>query len=132
MSAVAFTAPAARALPATRLRLTVRGRRVLAAAAALPAVLALSIAMISGGSALASKDSGAPAGSFATVTVSADRARLRMPSCSGAMLVSRSSMLSCSDSVLTIFPPIYCSERIQYQSASSPSAPRANPFNRRP
>jgi Tfp pilus assembly protein FimV len=70
MSAVAITAPAAHALPATRLRLTVRGRRVLAAAAALPAVVALGIAMISGGSALASKDSGARAGSFATVTVS--------------------------------------------------------------
>jgi Tfp pilus assembly protein FimV len=70
MSAVAITAPAAGALPATRLRLTVRGRRVLAAAAALPAVVALSFAVISGGSALASRDSGAPAGSFATVTVS--------------------------------------------------------------
>ena len=70
MSAVGITAPAAGALPATRLRLTVRGRRVLAAAAALPAAVALSVAMISGGTALASRDSGAPAGSFATVTVS--------------------------------------------------------------
>ena len=43
---------------------------MLAAAAALPAVVALSVAMISGGSALASRDAGAPAGSFATVTVS--------------------------------------------------------------
>jgi Tfp pilus assembly protein FimV len=70
MSAIGITASAGGALPATRLRLTIRGRRVLAAAAALPAAVALSVAMISGGSALASRDSGAPAGSFATLTVS--------------------------------------------------------------
>jgi len=55
----------------TRLRLTVRGRRVLAALAALPAVIALSAAVIGGGAALASRDAGAPAGSFQTVTVAA-------------------------------------------------------------
>ncbi|MCW3494049.1 LysM peptidoglycan-binding domain-containing protein [Microbacterium sp. SSM24] len=54
----------------TRLRLTVRGRRVLATVAALPAIIAIAVAMISGGSALASRDTGAPAGSFETVTVS--------------------------------------------------------------
>ena len=54
---------------ATRLRLTVRGRRVLAVLAALPAIVALVFAVLSGGSALASRDGGAPAGSFATVTV---------------------------------------------------------------
>src|SRR5688500_8098364 len=54
----------------TRLRLTVRGRRVLAAFAALPAVVAISIAVISGGSALASRDAGAPADAFTTITVS--------------------------------------------------------------
>ncbi|MDQ2697203.1 MAG: LysM peptidoglycan-binding domain-containing protein [Actinomycetota bacterium] len=54
---------------ATRLRLTVRGRRVLAVLAALPAVVALTFAVLSGGSALASRDVGAPAGSFTTVTV---------------------------------------------------------------
>ena len=48
-----------------------RGRRVLAAAAALPAVLALGFAIIGGGAALASRDAGAPAGTFTTVTVSA-------------------------------------------------------------
>ncbi|MFB7893457.1 LysM peptidoglycan-binding domain-containing protein [Microbacterium sp. NPDC056044] len=53
----------------TRLRLTVRGRRVLAVLAALPAVIALSAAMLGGGAALASRDAGAPAGSFTTVTV---------------------------------------------------------------
>ena len=52
----------------TRLRLTARGRRALAVVAALPAVVALSIAVISGGGAIASSDSGA-ATSFATVTV---------------------------------------------------------------
>lgn len=55
--------------PGTRLRLTVRGRRVLATLAALPAIIALSIAAVSGGAALASRDSGAPAGTFTTVTV---------------------------------------------------------------
>jgi len=54
----------------TRLRLTVRGRRVLAVLAALPAVIALSAAVLGGGAALASRDAGAPAGSFTTVTVS--------------------------------------------------------------
>lgn len=57
------------AAPSTRLRLTIRGRRVLAAIAALPAVIALSAAVIGGGAALASRDAGAPAGSFSTVTV---------------------------------------------------------------
>src|SRR5690606_16771671 len=53
----------------TRLRLTVRGRRVLATLASLPAVVALTIAVVSGGGAIASSEAGAPAGSFATVTV---------------------------------------------------------------
>jgi hypothetical protein len=60
---------AARAGTSTRLRLTVRGRRVLAALAALPAVIALVAAVLGGGAALASRDAGAPAGSFSTVTV---------------------------------------------------------------
>ena len=64
-------APALRiATPApTRLRLTVRGRRVLAVLASLPAVVALVLAILSGGSAIASHDAGAPAGTFSTVTV---------------------------------------------------------------
>lgn len=70
MTAIGITGSGATHLPATRLRLTVRGRRVLAAAAALPAVLVLSFAIIGGGAALASRDAGAPAGSFTTVTVS--------------------------------------------------------------
>jgi len=56
--------------PATRLRLTVRGRRLLAGAAALPPVLALGFAMVSGGAALASHDHGAATGSFSTIVVS--------------------------------------------------------------
>jgi hypothetical protein len=70
MTVIGLTAPGTTRLPATRLRLTVRGRRVLAAAAALPAVIALGFAIIGGGAALASRDAGAPAGSFTTVTVS--------------------------------------------------------------
>jgi Tfp pilus assembly protein FimV len=70
MTAIGITAPGTTGLPATRLRLTVRGRRVLAAAAALPAVIALAFAIVGGGAALASRDSGAPAGSFTTVVVS--------------------------------------------------------------
>jgi Tfp pilus assembly protein FimV len=54
-----------------RLRLTTRGRRVLAVLAALPAVIALSLAAISGGAALASRDDGAPAGAFTTISVAA-------------------------------------------------------------
>jgi Tfp pilus assembly protein FimV len=57
--------------PATRLRLTARGRRVLTGAAALPIVVAIAFGAISGGSALASREEGAPAGSFAEITVMA-------------------------------------------------------------
>lgn len=64
----AFTAPSAPARP-TRLRLTVRGRRVVAFLAALPAVVALSIAIVSGGGALASGEGSVPAGTFEQVTV---------------------------------------------------------------
>ena len=56
------------AAPATRLRLTRRGRRVLAVLASVPAIVALSIAIISGGGALATSDSGAGA-AFEKVTV---------------------------------------------------------------
>ncbi len=56
-------------VPTTRLRLTTRGRRVVAAVAALPAVVALSIAILSSGGAVASGEAGAPAGTFDTVTV---------------------------------------------------------------
>jgi len=55
--------------PVTRLRLTSRGRRVVAFLASLPAVIALSIAIVSGGGAIASAEHGAPAGGFTTVTV---------------------------------------------------------------
>lgn len=68
---VASPADATRAVAAraTRLRLTVRGRRVLALIAALPAVFALVFAVMSGGAAIASRDAGAPAGTFTTITV---------------------------------------------------------------
>lgn len=75
MTAISITAPALGTRPfsgavrSTRLRLTVRGRRVLAAIAALPAVIAIALAMVSGGAALASRDAGAPGGSFETITV---------------------------------------------------------------
>src|SRR5690606_5984646 len=52
----------------TRLRLTVRGRRVLAFLAALPAAIALCAAVLAGGSALAAPDVEST-GSFETVTV---------------------------------------------------------------
>ncbi|WP_434811795.1 LysM peptidoglycan-binding domain-containing protein [Microbacterium sp. bgisy189] len=61
--------PAFRTVPSTRLRLTVRGRRVLAVLASLPAVVALSIAIVSGGGAIATSVDGAPAGAFEMVTV---------------------------------------------------------------
>lgn len=63
--AVAATRPA---VARTRLRLTVRGRRVLAVLASLPAVIAVSIAIVSGGGAIASAER-APSGvTFETVT----------------------------------------------------------------
>jgi Tfp pilus assembly protein FimV len=66
MTAISIPAPRT-----TRLRLTVRGRRILAALAAMPAIVALGLAVISGGSALAARDAGAPPASFATLTVAA-------------------------------------------------------------
>ena len=60
----------------TRLRMTVRGRRVLAAAAALPAAACVAVAVISGGSALASRDDAGDAASFSTVVVSAGESLL--------------------------------------------------------
>lgn len=66
MTAISIPAPRA-----TRLRLTARGRRLLAACAALPAVVALAVVVLSGGSALASAELGAPSASFVTLTVSA-------------------------------------------------------------
>ncbi|MCR2813372.1 LysM peptidoglycan-binding domain-containing protein [Microbacterium sp. zg.Y1090] len=56
---------------ATRLRLTARGRRVFTGLAALPIVIAVGAAALSGGGALASGDRSAPAGSFQMVTVAA-------------------------------------------------------------
>jgi hypothetical protein len=64
-----LAADAARTAPATRLRLTRRGRRVLAAIAAAPVAAGLALAIVSGGGALASREDGAPAGTFDTVTV---------------------------------------------------------------
>ncbi|MET2012284.1 LysM peptidoglycan-binding domain-containing protein [Microbacterium chocolatum] len=56
-------------MPRTRLRLTARGRRALAFAAALPVSIAVAAALLSGGSALAGRDDGAPAGTFTAVVV---------------------------------------------------------------
>lgn len=64
MSSIALTAPTS-----TRLRITPRGRRVVAFAASLPLVVALGIAAVGGSAALASGDAGAPSGSFAEITV---------------------------------------------------------------
>lgn len=64
MSTIEFAAPVA-----TRLRLTARGRRVLAWLVASPIVAALAVGVISGGSALASGAPSAPRSSFETVTV---------------------------------------------------------------
>ncbi|MFY9714912.1 MAG: LysM peptidoglycan-binding domain-containing protein [Microbacterium sp.] len=69
MSTITFSdAAVLPARPATRLRLTVRGRRLLLALAALPLAVGIGVAVISGGSALASGESAATA-TFETVTV---------------------------------------------------------------
>lgn len=59
------------ATPSTRLRLTVRGRRVLAAVAALPAVIAIVFAALSGGAALAARDADGPTQTYGEITVMA-------------------------------------------------------------
>lgn len=59
------------AAPRTRLRLTVRGRRVLAALAAAPVVAGLAAAIVGGGAALATREDGAGAEAFDLVTVTA-------------------------------------------------------------
>lgn len=56
------------AAPTTRLRLTVRGRRVLAFLASIPVVVALGIGIVSGGGALASNE-GASGVTFTHVIV---------------------------------------------------------------
>lgn len=56
------------AAPATRLRMTARGRRVLVALIAVPLAGVIAWGAISGGSALATHESGAPAGSFRVET----------------------------------------------------------------
>ena len=72
MTAISFPTSVATPVHATRLRLTVRGRRVLALLAALPALIALGAAMaLGGGAALASLEGGAPADTFESVVVSA-------------------------------------------------------------
>ncbi|MFS0866863.1 LysM peptidoglycan-binding domain-containing protein [Microbacterium sp. 179-B 1A2 NHS] len=69
MSTITLSHTAAMTAPTTRLRLTVRGRRVLAGLASVPAVAALGFAIVSGGGALATAESGAPSGTFESVTV---------------------------------------------------------------
>lgn len=69
MSSITFGTAVVPSAPATRLRLTVRGRRVLLALAALPLAIGIGFAALSGGSAVASGEAGASAASFETVTV---------------------------------------------------------------
>lgn len=77
MSTISIQSPAilrasagvsARAVRRTKLRLTTRGRRVLAAVAAAPLVAGIAFSVLAGGSALASGENAA-AVSFETVTV---------------------------------------------------------------
>ena len=69
MSTITFsTAAIVPAVPATRLRLTARGRRVVLALAAVPLAAGIAFGALSGGSAMASNDQVATA-SFETVTV---------------------------------------------------------------
>ncbi len=70
MSTITFsTAAVIPARPATRLRLTARGRRVLLAVAALPLAIGIGFAALSGGSAAASGEGAGAAASFESVTV---------------------------------------------------------------
>ncbi|GAA2862067.1 MAG TPA: LysM peptidoglycan-binding domain-containing protein [Microbacterium sp.] len=67
-SAGAASGASTRAVRSTKLRLTVRGRRVLAAVAAAPLVAGIAFSVLAGGSALASGEQNAGV-SFETVTV---------------------------------------------------------------
>ncbi|MDR2323202.1 MAG: LysM peptidoglycan-binding domain-containing protein [Microbacterium sp.] len=64
MSSITFAGP----VPATRLRITARGRRVLAALVALPVAAVIAFAALSGGSALASGEQ-TTGNTFTTITV---------------------------------------------------------------
>ncbi|MFK4791349.1 LysM peptidoglycan-binding domain-containing protein [Microbacterium sp. ZW T5_56] len=55
--------------PRTRLRITARGRRVLTFLASLPLIAVIAVAVLSGGSAIASHEAGAPAGTFTNISV---------------------------------------------------------------
>jgi Tfp pilus assembly protein FimV len=67
-----FAGPVVPGVSGTRLRLTTRGRRLLATLAAVPAVVALTAAVIGGSSAaLASRDQGSDPSTFETITVTA-------------------------------------------------------------
>lgn len=69
MSSISMSTPAVlSARPATRLRLTRRGRRVLVALAAVPLAAGVAFAALGGGAALASGDAGVTT-AFETVTV---------------------------------------------------------------
>ncbi|MEV7607879.1 LysM peptidoglycan-binding domain-containing protein [Microbacterium sp. NPDC089320] len=69
MSTITFSSAAVLPVrPATRLKLTARGRRVVLAIAAVPLAAGIAFAALSGGSAMASGEQAATA-SFATVTV---------------------------------------------------------------
>lgn len=71
MSTIALAADGPHTMaPRTRLRITRRGRRVLAALAALPVTASIGAAvLLGGGAAIGSDEPGAPAGTFAEVTV---------------------------------------------------------------
>jgi len=68
MSSIGIPASTVVRTPATRLRLTARGRRVLLALASAPLAAGIVLSALAGGSALASGEHG-PAASFETVTV---------------------------------------------------------------
>lgn len=69
MSTIAFGAAAALpARPATRLRMTARGRRTLVALASVPLAAGIAVAVLSGGNAIASNEAAVSA-TFETVTV---------------------------------------------------------------
>lgn len=69
MSTIAFgTAAVLPARPATRLRVTARGRRVLLALASMPLAAGIALGVLSGGNALASNEAVSTA-TFETITV---------------------------------------------------------------
>ena len=120
----------------TRLRLTTRGRRVIAVLAALPAVVALSATIIGGSSAASgSRDRGADPSAFTTVTVAAGEslwsiAQEVAPAADPRDVVDAIVRLNALDGV-TVSAGSSSRSRQSTQTSAEPAADRRAPYHGR-